>query len=390
MPGRTRNRNPNPARPKPAPQPARRLRIGFIDLVDASPLIAAAQLGFFADEHLDIALERQLGWGSIRDKLTFGQLDAAHALVGMPLFSNLARDWFLEPLVAVMNLGAGGNAITFSRRLADAGVRSATSLAEYIRNDPRHEVMLFAHVFSCSMHHFLLRDWLAAEGLEPERNIRLRVFPPNQLASHMARGDLDGFCVGEPWNTLAEQSGAGRIAAATVDILPDHPEKVLAVTRSWKRVNEGLLEPMVRAVLRGCAYCHDEANHPALARMLALPQYLNIPAELLLKSVTLNHDAGERFSRSAIWSTAPATTFPSKTHSAWIGSQMTRWGLLPSQTDILTVANRCTDPTAYRAVAPSLGILCPDDDFAPMKLRHGFFDPKSELSTEPVLEGALS
>lgn len=365
-------------------RPARRLRIGFIDLIDASPLIAAHELGFFAEENLDVTLERQLGWGSIRDKLTFGQLDAAHALVGMPLFSHLSRDWFLEPLVSVMNLGCGGNAITFSKRLIDAGVRSATSLADYIRNDPRHEVMLFAHVFSCSMHHFLLRDWLAAEGVEPEHDIRLRVFPPNQLASHMARGDVDGFCVGEPWNTLAEQSGAGKIVAATVDILPDHPEKVLAVTRSWKRVNEGLLEPMVRAVLRACAFCDDRTNHPVLAQMLARPQYLNVPAELLLKSL-----AGT-FARSRSWSTSPATTFPSKTHSAWIASQMARWGLVPQPIDILNVAGRCADATAYRAVAPSLGIECPDDDFAPMKLRHGFFDPKTELSTEPVLEGVLS
>lgn len=390
MPGRTSHRS-RPSRRVPSAQPPRRrLRIGFIDLLDAAPLIAAVELGFFADEHLDVLLERQLGWGSIRDKLTFGQLDAAHALVGMPLFSHLSRDWFLEPLVAVMNLGAGGNAITFSKRLADAGVRSATTLSDYIRNDPRHEVMLFAHVFSCSMHHFLLRDWLAAEGIEPERDIRLRVFPPNQLAGHMARGDVDGFCVGEPWNTLAEQSGAGQIAAATVDILPDHPEKVLAVTRSWKRANEGLLEPMIRALLRGCAYCHDPANRLALATMLSLPHYLNVPTELLLKSISLDPAASGRLTTSTPWSTAPATTFPSKTHSAWIASQMIRWGQLPPQTDILAVANESADPAAYRAVAGSLGIPCPDDDFAPMKLRRGFFDPKTELPIEPLLEGALS
>src|SRR5262252_4159529 len=129
------------------------LRIGFLDLIDAAPLIVALEQGFFTDEGLSVVLERQLGWGNVRDRLTFGQLDAAHALVGMPLFSRIGRDWFLEPLVGLMNLGSGGNAITLSRRLIDAGVRSASSLAQYIERDPRHEVMVFAHVFSCSMHH---------------------------------------------------------------------------------------------------------------------------------------------------------------------------------------------------------------------------------------------
>ena len=104
------------------------LRIGFIDLIDAAPLVVALEKGFFADEGLSVALERQLGWGNIRDRLTFGELDAAHALVGMPLFSRLSRDWFVEPLVSLMNLGSGGNAITLSRRLIDAGVRSAAAL----------------------------------------------------------------------------------------------------------------------------------------------------------------------------------------------------------------------------------------------------------------------
>src|SRR5207248_1354956 len=126
------------------------VRIGFVDLIDAAPLIVAFENGYFQEEGLNVLLERQLGWGNIRDRLTFGQLDAAHALLGMPLFSRLQRDRFVEPLVALMNLGAGGDAITISRRLYDAGVRSATSLGQYIANGRRDGSICFAHVFSAS------------------------------------------------------------------------------------------------------------------------------------------------------------------------------------------------------------------------------------------------
>jgi two-component system, oxyanion-binding sensor len=358
------------------------LRIGFIDLIDAAPLIVALERGFFADEGLNVTLERQLGWGSIRDRLTFGQLDAAHALVGMPLFSHLGRDWFVEPLVALMNLGAGGDAITLSRRLIDAGVRSADTLAQYIDNDPRREAMVFGHVFSCSIHHYLLREWLSSDGIDPDRDVRLRVFPPNQLALHMSHGHVDGFCVGEPWNTVAQLDNTGQIVAFTTQIMPSHPDKVLAVTRRWMRANDSLGVPLTRAVLRACAFCEDAANREILAEMLSRPQYLNTSREIIRRCLDLS---------PPMRSFAPANTIPSMTHSAWILSQMIRWKQVPPETDLLSPARSCVESSAYRIAASELGIDCPEDDFAPMALRRGWFDPRSTSALEvPVLEGAVS
>ena len=377
------------------------LRIGFIDLIDAAPLIVALENGYFAEEGLSVVLERQLGWGNIRDRLTFGQLDAAHALVGMPLFSRLSREWFVEPLVSLMNLGSGGNAITLSRRLIEAGVHSASALAQYIENDPRHEVMIFGHVFSCSMHHYLLREWLASGGIDPDQDVRLRVFPPNQLAGHMARGYVEGFCVGEPWNTLAARNGAGEIVAVTTDILPGHPEKVLAVSERWLHAHEELAMPMVRAVLRGCAWCEEERNHSALAELLARPEYLNTPTDLLRQSLALDRAPARAASparsapavvRRTDWRTrsfAPACTFPSRTHYAWLVGQMRRWRQLPRDVDAMKVARRCTDPRAYRAAAATLGIACPPDDFPPMALRGGVFDPQADAVRDNATEGAI-
>lgn len=366
---------------------AARIRIGFVDLIDASPLIVASASGFFSDEGLRVELERQLGWGNIRDRLTFGQLDAAHALIGMPLFSQLRREWFFEPLIGVMNLGAGGDAITLSRRLFDAGVRSASSLGEYIRRDPRQEILAFGHVFGASVHHYLLREWLAGGGIDPDRDVRLRVFPPNQLAGHMQRSALDGFCVGEPWNTLSQASGAGQIVAATTDIIPNHPDKVLAVSRRRAVSHQSTLVPMIRAILRACAICDDESKHDWLAELLARPEYLNTSPHILRQSLALDRAMSQGAGgaiRTSDWhvrSFAANTTFPNRTHTAWFASQMLRWRHLPANMDPFALAEQCADASAYREAAASLGIPCPAGDFAPMPLRSGTFQLDQSLTT---------
>ena len=139
------------------------LRLGFIPLIDAAPMIAARERGFFAEEGLTVSLHRQIGWANVRDKLSFGHLDAAQAL-GMPLASYLGRDSFFEPLVAVMGLGSGGNAITVRRALFEAGVKSAADLAMMIRQRPGLGRPVVGHVFTSSMHHYLVREWLSLEG----------------------------------------------------------------------------------------------------------------------------------------------------------------------------------------------------------------------------------
>jgi nitrate/nitrite transport system substrate-binding protein len=369
--------------------------VGFVPLIDAAALIVAHELGYFADEGLAVELERQLGWGNVRDKLTFGVLDASHALVGMPLFSQLGRDWFAEPLVSVMSLGSGGDAITISRRLADAGVTSANTLAQFLQRDPRNEALIFAHVFKCSMHHYLLREWLSAAGIDPDSDVRLRIFPPNQMNVHMDNGYLDGFCVGEPWNTLAERTGAGRIVAITTDIMPSHPDKSLVVSRRWSADHAALMPPLIRAVLRACAFCNDERNNPKLIELLARPEYLDASADVIAASLGLEKTYAARQSgkvmRPREWSMrsfAPHTTFPSATHSLWLLRQMKRWQQLPGEVDEHAVAASCVDSVAYRSAAAALNIGCPDDDFPPLPLRRGVLDPKLSVP-HGELEGAI-
>jgi ABC-type nitrate/sulfonate/bicarbonate transport system substrate-binding protein len=363
------------------------IRVGFVPLIDAAPLIAAEQLGYFAAEGLHVSLERQIGWANVRDKLAYGHLDASHALLGLPLARGLSADSSPqvhgEELIAVMSLSEGGNAITLSRELADAGVNSAATLSRWVHDRHNEHTPNFAHVFASSMHHYLLRDWLEGAGVNPDLDTHLRVIPPPQMVQHLADGNLDGFCVGEPWNTLAEREGVGRIVALTSDIVPAHPEKVLATSRRWAANHAAALKSLIRATLRACAWCNDPANSGELAEVLSESKYIGLDADLLRRSLSLDRTFGLCNARLAShrppdWkmrSFAAADTFPSRTHMAWLLEQMVRWGHAPSDTDVIATADRCTDSTAYRAAASTLNVACPNDEYPPMRLRGGrWFD----------------
>jgi ABC-type nitrate/sulfonate/bicarbonate transport system substrate-binding protein len=186
------------------------------------------------------------------------------------------------------------------------------------------------------------------------------------MVRQMTEGFLDGFCVGEPWAALAAHQQHGATVAATTQLVPNHPEKVLAVSRRWLAANRSAAERLIRAVLRGCAYCADAAHAPELARMLSLPGYLDVSEEIVASTLA----AGAEY-RSWL----PPSTFPSATHAAWLLDLMRKWGHVPAGADLIAIAQESVDTHAYRAAAASLGMDCPETDFAPMRLRKGQFDP---------------
>jgi ABC-type nitrate/sulfonate/bicarbonate transport system substrate-binding protein len=322
------------------------LRVGFVPLLDAAPLIAAFEIGAFARAGLNVTLERQVGWGNVRAKLAYGQLHASHALVGMPPESLLGREGSPEPLVTLMSLGVGGNAITLAKALVNAGVTSAADLGGYVRTPGFGPPLLLAHVFGCSTHHYALRAWLAAGRVDLDRHALLCVLPPPQMTRQLHRGGIHGFCCGEPWNTVAEREGLGRVVAWTTELFPAHPEKVLAVGRSWLSHNASAAEALVRAALQGCAFASDPANAKDLAAMLARPEYLNLPIEILSESLARV--------RSGRWDCSPAAAAPAASHAEWLLRQMGHHGHLPPATDIAAVARQSVDAAAYqRAVGES-------------------------------------
>jgi len=235
------------------------LRIGYLPLLDAGLLRVAADKGFDRAEGLRFDLTREPSWANLRDKMAFGLYDAAHMLAPVVLASALGLDGFASPLVGVAALGLDGNAITaataLAARIAGAPAQSARALAEVALQKP----LRFAHVFPYSCHHYQLRLWLRAGGVAAQA-LSLTVTPPPLARAALAAGYIDGFCVGAPWNTLAQSSGEARILFPCSQLVRDCPEKVLAFPRSVVEAAPEIAEAAARALRRAAEWGERAEN----------------------------------------------------------------------------------------------------------------------------------
>jgi ABC-type nitrate/sulfonate/bicarbonate transport system substrate-binding protein len=273
-----------------APRPA--LRLGFVPLTDCAPLVMAHELGLFRKYGVRALLSRELGWATIRDKIIHGELDAAHAVAGMPVAATLGLKSVRCDCVTALVLNLHGNAITLSRDLWRAGVHDGATLCQEIRRARRKRPFTFGAVYSFSSHYYLLRNWLTASGVDPDRDARIVIVPPPQMVLNLKAGHLDGFCVGEPWNSVAVQTGAGWCAAVSAELDPGHPEKVLMVRRDFaeKRSDEHLA--LVAALLDACEFCDAPANREQLISVLARPEYVGVAESTLRRGIYHELDFG--------------------------------------------------------------------------------------------------
>jgi len=323
------------------------LRIGFVRLIDAAPLIVAERLGYFSEQGIEVELEPQFNWVSMRDNLCSGILDSALAVLGSPIMSQLGRAGFVEPLVGVMNVGAGGDSIVISRDLADAGVVGARSLGELVRARQLARKLVCAHTSPYSVNHYLLREWLGQGGLDPDRDVQLTQITTAHAADHLSKHYVDVFCIAEPWGTLSAESGWGKILCATADVAQNHPEKLLVATETFAQRHDEELVHLIRAILKACRYCQEPSNRKALASLLYQSGYLNQEPQVIEASLAIDaQGAGSdeiKQSRLATWqfrTWADEYCRPSQTGAAWFINQMVRWGELSDQVDVNELARR--------------------------------------------------
>lgn len=259
----------------------RPLRIGYLAFTDAAPLVAAHELGFFAQQGVRVDLQREVGWATIREKIIYGELDAAH--VPAPLLWAMQLGIgspVCEVLTAqVMNLH--GSAITLSRALREAGAQDPAVLREWVRARRLGEPPVFGVNFLWSAQYLMLRDWLRAAGLQPEREVRIVVVPPGQMFRNLGAGAIDGFCASEPWNTLAVRDSGGWCPAWSAALRPGQPDKVLLVTRRFAEGRAAEHAPLVRALHDAAAWCDEPQNRERLADLLAGSAYINLPARAI-------------------------------------------------------------------------------------------------------------
>ncbi|MCW8125813.1 CmpA/NrtA family ABC transporter substrate-binding protein [Microbulbifer halophilus] len=270
-----------------------RLKLLYLRLTDSAPLIVAREMGFFSRFGLDVALQRETSWATLRDRLIGGAADAAAMLAPMPLTLKQALPHCEEKLLTGLILSCNGNAITLSRKMhgklglaaADSGA-AGSALAAYLqRRTPGTAPLKLATVYPFSSHTLQLRHWLRGAGIDPDRDLQIQVLPPEQMVARLERGEIDGYCVGEPWNTIAAQRGLGTIVTTCNALLPAMPEKVLAATESWHQRNPLTHLALRAALLQACDWLADRAQRRDVAAILARGEYLDLDAESLTPSL---------------------------------------------------------------------------------------------------------
>lgn len=267
------------------------LKLLYLRLTDSAPLIIARELGLFERYGLRVELQRETSWATLRDKLIGGAADAASILAPMPLTLKQTLPQCDEQLLSGLILSCNGNAITLSRTLHDRldlsdGDTGAALKTHIINRAGGDKPLTFASVYPFASHTLQLRHWLSSAGINPDADVRIVVLPPEQMVEHLRRGDIDGYCVGEPWNTLAVQEGIGVIAAPSNTLMPAMPEKVLAVTRSWHEANPATHLALRAALLDACGWlCNRDRRRDAVG-ILARPEYLDLPEATIAASLS--------------------------------------------------------------------------------------------------------
>lgn len=352
------------------------LSLGYIPLTDCVPLVIAKEKGFFSNEGLSVTLSRESSWANMRDKVAAGILDGGQMLAPMPIASSLNLDGLNTPMLSALSLGLGGNAITVSRSLhqklfelnpqnAIDPLQSVQALKTVILQNRLKglDPLTFAHVFPFSCHNYLLRYWLASVGIDPDQDVRLVVIPPPLMVTALASGQIDGFCVGEPWNSLAIAQDIGATITSTVDIWQNSPEKVLGVTCAWAQQYPNSHQALLRALLNSAMWLEQTEHRAEACALLTEKHYVPVNPTILrvFERGNFQYCADKPAVQVPDFNVfyRYAATFPWVSHAEWMISQMQRWRQIQSTVDVKALAACVYRPDLYRQAAQSLNIPYP-------------------------------
>ncbi len=336
------------------------LDIGYLPLTACAPLVIAQEKGFFAKHGLDeVTLVREPNWRAVTDGMVGGFLDAAQMPAGMPLWFTLGGvDNKPLPVVTSLTLSRNGNAITLAKRFQEQGVHTLQDFRDYLQATPNQRHTL-GMVHPASMHNLLLRYWLAAGGIDPDHDVNLTVIPPAQMVSNLQSGNIDGYCVGEPWNIRANLEGSGYTMATDLDIWLGHPGKVLGVSEAWALAYPNTHLALIKALLEACQYCAEPDHAEEIRQILCQSAYLatdphyiqfseNDPALSALGSQAHQYAHHQFY--------GPGLNRPSRTEQLWIMTQMARWGNVPFPRNWVEVLERVCRVNDYSTAARELGL----------------------------------
>ncbi len=355
------------------------LKIGFIALTDCAPIVIAKEKGFFAKHGLNVEVAKEGGgWAGIQQKVASGEYDASHALAGMPIASTIGINGN-TPMYALMSLDLNGNAITMGNDIIakmqaeglDPKKRpvSADALKKVIDKKKAAEkgkfkALEFGVVYPVSTHMYEMRYWLAASKINPDTETALKVFPPPQMVANLKAGNIEGYCVGEPWNERAVMAKSGSALITNYDIWNNNPEKVLQVTQAFAKKYPGTTQAMIEAVLEAQIWLDTSwENRKEASKILSMKQYVNAPVDVLDNSMTgtfqyLKDFKGESNPQFNVFANNYAA-YPFYSHGMWFLTQMYRWGQIDKPLDMKKTIENVYRPDLFAAAAKNVGYKLP-------------------------------
>ncbi|MBD2393348.1 ABC transporter substrate-binding protein [Cyanobacterium aponinum FACHB-4101] len=335
------------------------LNIGFIPLTDCAPLVIAKEKGIFAEYGLEeVNLVREDSWQHIARGVAEKRLDGAQMVAGMPLSMTVGAGGKPPiPIITSLVLSRNGNAITLGKKFQEMGVTDVHGLREIIHQTP-DTVHTFGMVHPASMHNLMLRYWLASGGIDPDNDVNLTVIPPPQMIANLKAGNIDGYCVGEPWNSEAVLQDVGYVIATDLDIWASHPEKVLGVREDWAQAYPQTHLALIKALMEACAYCDDRRNREEIVEILARPEYVGVEQKYIRPGFVDPYNYGTK--------TEPLLRFnqfhvdrancPGRVEALWILTQLARWGYTPFPRNWVEIIDRVRRPDLFGEACRQLGI----------------------------------
>ncbi|MBS7778982.1 CmpA/NrtA family ABC transporter substrate-binding protein [Acidovorax sp. CCYZU-2555] len=350
------------------------VRIGFIPLTDCASVVMASVLGIDKKYGIKIIPTKEASWAGVRDKLVNGELDCAHVLYGLVYGVHLGIGGPKKDMAVLMNLNNNGQAITLAKKLADKGAVNGAGLAKLMASEKREYT--FAQTFPTGTHAMWLYYWLAANGINPMKDAKVITVPPPQMVANMRVGNMDGFCVGEPWNHRAIMDGIGVTAATTQEIWKDHPEKVLGTTAEFADKYPNTARAVTAAILEAGRWIDASlANKNQMAETIAAKSYVNTSVDAINQRILGRYQDG----MGKTWDdpnhmkfyNEGAVNFPYLSDGMWFLTQHKRWGLLKDHPDYLGVAKAINRIDLYKQAATASKTPLPKSEMRSSKLIDG-------------------
>mgnify|MGYP000228648452 CR=1 FL=1 len=350
------------------------VKIGFIPLTDCASVVMASVLGIDQKYGVKIIPTKEASWAGVRDKLVNGELDFAHVLYGLVYGVQMGIGGPKKDMAVLATLNHNGQGITLSKKLAEKGAVDAGSLAKLMAAEKREYT--FAQTFPTGTHAMWLYYWLASAGVNPLKEAKIITVPPPQMVANMRVGNMDGYCVGEPWGHRAIIDGIGVTATTTQDIWKDHPEKVLGTTNEFVKKYPNTARAVTAAILEASKWIDSGlVNKNKMAETVADKAYVNTSVDAINQRILGRYQNG----MGKTWDdpnhmkfyNEGSVNFPYLSDGMWFLTQHKRWGLLKDHPDYLNVAKQVNQIEIYKQAAAMTKTPLPKDVMRTSKLMDG-------------------